>query len=956
MGLKTIEKAPGSINKTSVSKRIIELIMEKGWSGLNELQLDSYEPITRGENVIITAPTGHGKTEAALLPIFDMMLRTRPEPVAVLYITPMRALINDIMKRIKWWSDRLGFNVARKHGDVPQSEKLARLKKKPHILISTPESLKIDLDWSSRFRENYKNIRWIIIDEIHEFVGSKRGAQLALLLERLRKQFGIDPQIIALSATIGSPSKILEYFSGSSRRGLRVVSAGSIKKFKIKIDSISDAGDKEKFWNTLSQKIIREIEPLTIIFVPSRYMAERLLEEIEKQGYNKIAVHHSSISGGLKESIETLMKKGELNAVISTRTLELGIDISNVKKVLIIGSPNSAVSLLQKIGRSGHSENSLSVGTIISLSTMDTLESIAVSVNAINGVIEEVNPIKCPLDVIAREVLGLILGGHEIDPSFISKLVIDSNVCEDFDREKASDLLSYLEEKKLIVKKKGKLSIGPMFFRIWQFDRNNRRWWSRDFAEFFTVISDSDSFQVRYSGKVIGELDSSFVYKYLRIGDTIRLSGQSWKVIEIDDNIGRIEVTQTEASVNEIPIWRGSSSVTSPQVVDTLVQIVNDKERLVKVTEKLTLAKLVERSLLDAVNELEFSKFKLSKERIYIVADEDKDRTIVISPLGQPVNETLSVLFLFYNTSRKTLNTSVKISPYGIVVYPSINIEEILLSFKNKKEFIDTISKAIMRSPYFYSVVREVQHSLGVIGRVDEGDKIVIDEAINQILQTQLDIDSTWIIIEQLKENKIKVEKRRKEEVPRFIIEDLERRPHIKAWVKDSSMAIVKTLQGWAFTEEEIAEIIMLPPKTVGAKLKEMRKPESSERVVRFMDVDIGEWRWALLKDVEEISELDEFRESFTPVDENQSFLLQIRPNEKSPYISIITSVKEVLENWEKIEKQIPTEEVYEMKVVPLVQGFMRNFSPRYYFVPRKIVPLLFMNGVSMLQKLEGLE
>lgn len=941
-------------DRTGPSPKIMGLIKEKGWDTLNELQLLSYEPIVKGYNVIITAPTGHGKTEAALIPILDKMIQKRPEPVALLYLTPMRALINDIVKRVNWWAQRLGLVVARKHGDVPQSEKVARLKKRPHILVSTPESLKIDLDWSSRFRESYRNLKWIVIDEVHEFVGNKRGAQLSLLLERLRKHYSIDPQIIALSATIGSPEKVLRYFTGSSKRPSEVVSVNTGKRFLVHIDRLEVT--KNDFWPVLARRIVDEIQRLSIVFVPSRYMAERLLEEVEKIGVKNVAVHHSSISGSLKENIEQLMKQGRLDAVISTRTLELGIDISNVKKVIIVGSPNSATSLLQKIGRSGHTRDSMSEGTIISLSTMDAIESIAVAVNASRGMIEEVRALKCPLDVVVREALGIVLGGNELSPKVLSRLVLDSGVCDDFSVEQAEKLIEYLLEKKLLSMKNGRITVGPMFFKIWQFDKNNRRWWSRDFSEFFTVIGDSDSFQVRYNGKIIGELDSSFVYKYLRIGDTIRLSGQAWKVLEIDDNLGRIEVVRADSLLNEIPIWSGSTSVTSYQVVNTVLEILKNGAPSPFDANNITISERVVESLESAKNQLRDSGIRFEKDAIYVAQEHDNDRTIIISPNGQYINETLAAILLFHNTTRKTLNTSVKVSPYGIVVAPSVHLNEIIEKIEGKKEFVLLLKKAITRYPYYYSIVREIQHSLGVIGKVTEDDKMVSEEAIRQILNNFLDVEGAWELISSLKSGKTIIEQVDPEAIPSFLKEDLLRRPQVKAWVKDSTIVIAKTLQGWAFTEEEIAEIILLPPKTVEVKLKEMRKPDSNERVVRFMDVDLGEWRWVLLKDLEEIATYDEFKESFIPDDEEQSFLLQIRPSEKSPYISIITSAREVLENWAKIEKQIPTEEVYEMKVVPLIQGFMRNFAPRYYFVPKKTIPLLFINGVSMLQKLEGLE
>ncbi|MCC6051731.1 MAG: DEAD/DEAH box helicase, partial [Fervidicoccaceae archaeon] len=434
-----------------ISERLAVLVREKGWASLNELQLKSIEIVKRGDNVLITAPTGSGKTEAALLPVLDEMLRTTPEPVSLLYITPMRALINDVFNRIKWWADKLGLTIARKHGEVSQREKNMRNKVKPQILVLTPESLKIDLDWAPKFRENYRSVRWIVIDEVHEIAGNKRGVQLSLLLERLRKLFSIDPQIIALSATIGSPEEVLELISGSSSRRRTVLTYNGTRKSSILVEYLDTSrftGDE--YWAKVAWKVLGEIEPVTIVFVQSRYAAERLFKELSSLGLEEIAVHHSSVSGEIKEDIEDKMRKGYVKAVITTRTLELGIDIGYIKKVVVVGSPATALSLAQKVGRSGHREGEESRGVVIATSVAELLESVAAAENMLEGIIEPRKPIPCPLDIIAREALGMALSGVEVTPETLASLARDSKVCRDFDEEQARRLLDFLSSRKLM--------------------------------------------------------------------------------------------------------------------------------------------------------------------------------------------------------------------------------------------------------------------------------------------------------------------------------------------------------------------------------------------------------------------------------------------------------------------------------------------------------------------------
>jgi len=936
-----------------LSPKIKKLIKEKGWKGLNELQIKSLEPIKNGDNVIITAPTGFGKTESGLIPVLDMMVKDNPEPVALLYITPMKALINDIVKRISWWTEKLGFIVARKHGDVPQAEKVMRLRKKPHILVSTPESLKIDLDWSSKFRTNYRNLRWIIVDEIHEIIGNKRGVQLAILLERLRSSFGIDPQIIALSATIGSPRRALEILSGSSKRKKTVISlANANKEFWIKISYVDGTPEIDRL-TRLARKIIEEIEPLSIIFVPSRHSAERLQEELEKLGYKEVMVHHSSISGKIKEHVEDLMRKGKVKAVISTRTLELGIDVGDIKKIIIVGSPNTAYSLLQKVGRSGHSEEEVSKGTVITTSRLEVLEAYSTAINALKGLIEPQEPIDCPLDVISREIVGMALSGHPLKLSDVHQVITNSKICRSFTLEDTETITNYLVEKRLLSWKNNHLSIGPLFFKIWKFNKNDRKWWSREFSEFFTLISDSDSFQVRNNGTIIGELDSTFVYRHLRVGDNIRLSGSTWKIIDIDDNSGKIEVIRTETSTNEVPLWRGGGSSTSIEVLNTLRYLLSHKQIIERMEKNVILDENAQRVISAFFKKDTNEKLPFIENKIILY--EGENEIIMFTGLGQRINEAIALLLLMELTSKVSLNSSVKISPYGIAASPKIDVIGLLSRFDNKKQLEESIEEAIKRSPALQEKIKEIQYSLGVIGKPDEEDALLVSEAIRQI-KLSLDIEGLWNIIEKLKTAELHILTKKLEEIPTFLVEELRTRPYTKPWIRDSTIAITNTLKGYAFTEEELSEILMLPHKTISNKLKELRKPNNKTRVFRFIDVDTSEWRWALVEEWKELIDNEEFKESFTPLDPSQPFLLQVRTTEKSQYVSFITSVKEIFSNPDSILSKIPSDELYELKILPIAQGFLRNFSPRYYFIPKELIPILFANGVTALQRLEGIE
>lgn len=334
-----------------LNSKILNLMRERNWTKMTRIQEIAIKPILNGHNTLIIAPTGFGKTEAAILPILSLMSDSDQKPVSIIYITPLKALINDLTIRIDRWASKLGYLVNRKHGEVPQKEKNMRLKKAPHILVTTPEGLEIDMDWASKFRENYKNVNWVVIDEIHELIGSKRGAQLFVLLERLKDFSGRDFQRIGLSATISNQELVASTLFGSSKRPRSIVKADVGKEFKLRIKKISSTGD---LWYESAKAIRESLEPPTLVFTNSRFLTERLHEELEKLGERGIYVHHSSISRDSKNHAEENLRSGKAGAVLCTKTLELGIDVGKVKKIIMYRPPPSVASFLQRLGRSGH--------------------------------------------------------------------------------------------------------------------------------------------------------------------------------------------------------------------------------------------------------------------------------------------------------------------------------------------------------------------------------------------------------------------------------------------------------------------------------------------------------------------------------------------------------------------------------------------------------------------------
>ena len=931
-------------------EKVRELIRQKGWETLTEIQEKAIKPILEGHNVVIVAPTGYGKTEAALLPVLSMMLQGDVEPVTVLYITPLRALINDIYERINWWASQLGFIVARKHGDVPHSERARRLRRAPHILVTTPESLEIDLDWASKFRNFYRNLRWVIVDEVHEIISTKRGVQLAILLERFRKLAG-DFQLIMISATVGEPSLTGRTFIGSSKRPLSIVTVEKRKELEIVVDYV-DAPSTE-FWKRAAQKLLKYIEPLTLVFVNSKHVAEKLHSEIEKMGIEGVVVHHASVFGEERRRIERMAKEGKLKMIIATKTLELGIDIGSVKRVILFRPAGKVASLVQRLGRSGHTIGGRINGIIIATDELELLEAIGEARLAIKGKVEVPElPLK-PLDMAARAVIGMALSGmYTVDDAY--EVLSSVYYFRGLTREEFDELVKYLLDNKMIkINEEGKLSGGAQFYRIWRFDAGDSRfsWWVHNFSEFFTTMGEKKTYVVKTAdGKTIGELDSEYVIRMLRIGHVIRLAGKNWQVINIDEHTNKVVVTETQSETTAVPFWKGQGPIASRLVLSELEQVIYEVHRgSLDLPEGLVLADDARKALKKLIGEIKKYGYP-APNRGSIIIERLSDEIAFITLAPEKVLRTLAYIVML-EVYRNNSDVYTRISHYGFSL-PANSLDfdpfEFLTSM-DREEFMEKAWEAASRSPFFVEVAHNIQLVFGITRKLRKSDTLVYQEAIRQTLQEYFDPESAWALLEGLRRGrvKLKVNNGRTSIYARIVSKELPERP----WISDVDELIAETLKGMAFTAEELAEALGLPLNLIEAKLRDMRKASSLYRVFNFIDVDTGEQRWALVEDAAEIARSEEFSSSFDPPIKDSLYMLLVK-NETGSLIHAIVRLGDVIEKPDQVVKQIPFNEIYELKVVPLT-GYYEGQPQKYQYVPREIVPYLVLNAATLIQKIQ---
>ena len=542
-----------------------------------EPQVQGWPLIRAGHDVLVSAPTGSGKTLAAFTLCLDDLIRRAadgelPDETLVVYVSPLKALTNDVRKNLETplgellaAADARGLSLApirtaTRTGDTTQAERARMLRKPPHVLVTTPESLFILLT-AEKSRRLFTGVRTVIVDEIHAMAADKRGSHLALTLARLddlvMRESGRKPQRIGLSATVRPLDDVARFLSPTAQ----IVDVGHRRAMTLAVEVPSDELGpvaSNEMWGEIYDRVAELVRThkTTLVFVSTRRMSERAAFNLASRlGEGIVLPHHGSLSRDKRFEAEDRLKKGELRAVVATASLELGIDIGSVDLVVQLGTPRSIKTALQRIGRSGHWVGAKPEGRLFA-TTRDELVECAALVRGIRGgAMDALTIPTAPLDILAQQLVAFCAAEEEWDVDALYRAVRTAYPYRDLERKDFDDVVTMLSD--------GVATSRGRSGAYLHHDRVNGRLRARRGARMAAITSggaipETANYNVvaEPDGHVVGTVDEDFAVESMA-GDIFLLGSTSWQIRRVESGVVRVE--DARGAPPSIPFWNGES-------------------------------------------------------------------------------------------------------------------------------------------------------------------------------------------------------------------------------------------------------------------------------------------------------------------------------------------------------------------------------------------------------------
>ncbi len=709
--VKVVTEALGEAEVVKLLREYTVAWFRRSYAEFTPAQLMAIPYIKRGYNVLISSPTGTGKTLAAFLPIIDDLYRLGElgdlrDQVYVVYVSPLRALNNDVVKNLKRPVEEIRktasdmgielpeLRMKARTSDTPPSEKQRMLREPPHILVTTPESLAIALV-APRFRERLSGVRWVVIDEVHELASSKRGAHLSLSLERLEELVPGELQRIGLSATIAPVETVAQFLVGYRSdlepRDCVAVDARFVKPMEIsvlcpRVDIIRDPAE------VVNEAIYRELKEIvlehrtTLVFVNTRSSTERVVFKLrkifEKEGVldaDEVEAHHSSLSRELRLDVENRLKSGELRAIVSSTSLELGIDVGYIDAVVLLSSPKSVTRLIQRVGRSGHSVDDVSKGYLLAVDRDDLVEVTVLAKLARKRRLDRVKMPRKPLDILAQHIVGMSLERRwKLKEAY--ELVRRSYSYHDLTWDEFARVVEYLAGRHDDL-----LSAARTYSKIRYYEDEETFGRKRGVRMIYYLNSGAipDEAKVKVfteDGRYVGDLEEGFV-EYLEPGDVFVLGGKTFQFVK--SSAMRVVVRRVEHQRPTVPSW---FSETLPLAFDSAIEVarfrgyvsrlideVGVKRAVREVSAAYGVEKSLARHIVNYVNEQKSYVGVVPDDRTVLVEmwyDEsaEADNLIFHTLFGRRVNDAIARALALLVSDALEANVRVTVTDNGFML------------------------------------------------------------------------------------------------------------------------------------------------------------------------------------------------------------------------------------------------------------------------------------------------
>ena len=810
-----LEKVDRSYTKDEVMSMMEPLIstwFNERFDDLTIPQAKAIPVIHHRRSVLVSSPTGSGKTLTAFTSIINELTRyaregTLEERVYCIYVSPLKALANDVnrylnepLAQMRELAAERGMNVpdirvAVRSGDTPQSERQKMVRHPPHILITTPESLALILS-APKFSESFKNVEWVILDEIHDICDSKRGAFLSLTLERLRNHCEKDFVRIGLSATLAPIDAIASYLVGCNPDGtcrdVALIESGSKKKLDLEV--ICPAADMTALpsdvVNSMMYDMLKDLvdqHETTLVFTNTRSGAESVVYKLKERGLENIEVHHSSLGKEIRLDVEERLKRGEIKCVVSSTSLELGIDIGSVDLVCQIGSPKSVAKGLQRIGRSGHSFGKVAKGRLLVFDPDDLVECAVMCRAAHRGDIDRVGIPEDCLDVLSQTVVGMSLDRRwGVDEAY--DLVKGSYCYRNLTKESFLQVLRYLGSKD---------DFEGVYSKIW-YDAEEGHFGKKKgsrmiyFMNLGTIPEESNYRVVTNHGSMAGELSEKFVER-LTPRDVFVLGGRSFEFVRTKGMTAYVK--EANGRKPTVPSWAGEMLPRSFDLSMDIARFRGEMEERILLPDKDAIAGISADFDVDAGSARSILSY--FREQSAVAGFIPDDRRLAIEeyidpsgnqklvfhyPFGRRVNDALSRAYAYRITSMIGANVSVTISDDSFMLglprkvdpavvpalVPAKDLEQILrkairdseifkLRFRHTAARSFMILRNYMGRPI--SVNRQQIRSTYLLEALGNMDGVpVIEETYREVLEDDMDVKSARYVLERIESGDMTVQ------------------------------------------------------------------------------------------------------------------------------------------------------------------------------------------------------